>query len=73
MLKDLAKIIADMAGKNVVYDLPNQVESEGPSKAIKARLDNTKLNNLGWKAKYNVQEGLERPISILKIIANIKK
>ena len=52
MLKDLAAIIADYAGKKVVFEIPDAVESAGYSKATKARLDSSKLNSLGWKAKY---------------------
>lgn len=64
-LKDLANIIADIAGKKVVFELPNAVEAAGYSKATKARLDGSKLKKLGWSAKYGIQPGLERTISIL--------
>lgn len=66
-LKDLAGIIADYAGKKVVFELPDVVESAGYSKATKARLDSTKINTeLGWKAKYDIKEGLQRTMDILK-------
>ena len=39
MLKDLAKIIADFADKEVVFELPDETEKAGYSKATKARLD----------------------------------
>ena len=65
-LKDLAKIIADYAGKKVVFELPDAVEAAGYSKATKAILDASKLRNLGWKARYSMKEGLERTIDILK-------
>lgn len=66
-LKDLAEIIADYGGKKVVFELPDAVESAGYSKATKARLDSRKINTeLGWKARYDMKEGLQRTIDILK-------
>lgn len=65
MLKDLAAIIAGFAGKKVVFELPDEVEAAGYSTATKARLDSTKLQGLGWKAKYDIKSGMERTIRIL--------
>lgn len=66
MLKDLAAIIAGTVGKQVVFELPDEVERAGYSKATKARLESAKLNALGWKAHYDIKEGLRRTIQILK-------
>ena len=66
MLKDLASVIAETSGTKVVFELPDEVEAAGYSKATKARLDGTKLRNLGWKPQYDIRSGIERTISILK-------
>lgn len=66
MLKDLAAVIAEISGKQVVFEIPDAVEASGYSKATKARLDGSKLKSLGWNAKYNIQGGMERTINILK-------
>ena len=68
MLKDLAREIADITGREVVFEEPDKAEALGYSKATKARLDGTKLKKLGWTAKYDIQSGLERTINILKSI-----
>lgn len=68
MLKDLAAIIADYAGKKVVFEIPDAVESAGYSKATKARLDSSKLNSLGWKANYDIKTGIVRTMEMLKAI-----
>ena len=68
MLKDLAAIIADYAGKKVVFEIPDAIESAGYSKATKARLDSSKLNSLGWRAKYDIKTGIVRTIEMLKAI-----
>ena len=65
MLKDLAAIIAGIAGKQVVFEIPDAIEAAGYSTATKARLDGTKLKSLGWKAKYDIQSGMERTIKVL--------
>jgi len=64
-LKDLAWIIANHAGKQVVFDIPDAVEAAGYSKATKALLDGSKLKKLGWKPFYTIQEGISRTIEIL--------
>lgn len=68
MLKDLAAIIAGYSGKKVVFELPDAVEAAGYSTASKARLDSTKLQELGWNAKYDIKSGMKRTLSILNII-----
>ena len=66
MLKDLAATIAGIAGKKVVFEIPDTVEAAGYSAATKARLDGSKIKRLGWNAKYDIQSGMERTIAILK-------
>lgn len=68
MLKDLAAIIAAINGKKVVFEIPDAVEAAGYSKATKARLSGEKLMGLGWRAKYNLENGLERTINILRCL-----
>lgn len=64
-LKELAETIASYAGKNVIYEIPDKVESAGYSRATKARLDSGKLKEIGWKAKYDIRTGLKRTLEIL--------
>ena len=65
-LRDLAAILAETAGRSVVFELPDAVEAAGYSKATKARLDGSKLQDLGWFPRYAIREGLERTVRILK-------
>ena len=65
-LKDLAAMIASAAGAQVVFDLPDAIESAGFSKATKARLDGSKLKSLGWKVIFPLGEAIKRTLSILK-------
>ena len=66
-LKDLAQEIAGQAGVKVVFKLPDATEKAGFSKATKARLDASKLEALGWSAKYDLKQGIERTLNLLKV------
>ena len=68
MLKDLAALIAGYVGKEVIFEIPDDIESAGYSKATKARLDGSKLQKLDWRARYDIKRGIERTIDILKVL-----
>ena len=68
-LKDLAQIIATQCNVKVVFDLPDEIEQSGYSKATKARLDSTKLKELGWKANYPIEDGIRRTLKVLASLA----
>lgn len=65
-LKDLAQLIADISGNRVIFHLPDNIEAAGFSKATKARLDGSKLKNLGWEILYPLRPAIERTLKILK-------
>lgn len=65
MLKDLAALIAKAVGRKVVFEIPDDIESAGYSKATKARLDGSKLRRLGWKPRYDIDNGISRTINII--------
>ena len=65
-LKDLAGIIADISGRKVIFELPDEVERVGYSKATKARLNGAKLRSLGWYPAYDIRRGLERTLLVLR-------
>ena len=68
MMKDLASIIAEYAGRKVVFEIPDAVEAAGYSKATKARLDGSKLISIGWSPRYDIRTGLKRTLDILKTV-----
>ena len=65
MLRDLARVIAEIAGTEVTFEVPDETEAAGYSRATKARLNGAKLKQLGWNAAYDIRTGLERTMSIL--------
>ena len=64
MLKELATVIAGIAGSKVVFQLPDEREARGYSKATKALLDISKIRKLGWTPSCTIEVGLERTLSI---------
>lgn len=70
-LKDLARLIADYAGTQVVFELPDQIEQAGYSKATKALMNPAKLKNLQWQPRYNMQNAVQRTIRILAALRNV--
>lgn len=66
MLKDLAKYIADITKVKVVYAVPDEIESAGFSVVTKAQLTGSKLNKIGWSARYDVYKGISRTISVMR-------
>ncbi len=64
-LADLAQTIADWAGTNVVFEMPDATEAAGYSKATRATMSTDKLKALGWKSLYPLAKALPRTLSIL--------
>ena len=65
-IAEVAKTCASIAGTNVVYEIPDEVEIKGFSKPQDCILDNTKLEKLGWKGQYSLVEGLQETIECLE-------
>lgn len=65
-LKDLAKILANFNNKDVVFQLPNEIEKKGYSTATKAILDDGKIKELGWEPYYTIESGLIETLKIMK-------
>lgn len=64
-LKDFAQACAEWAGKNVVFDLPSEIEKKGYSVAMKAVLSNEKLKGIGYVPVYEINDSIKRTCEIL--------
>lgn len=64
-LRDIAATIAQSAGTQVIFDLPDATEKAGYSTATRATLNPARAHALGWKASLSMSEGLERTIVTL--------
>lgn len=64
-LKGLAELVAKISGTKVVFELPDETEKEGFSKATKAMLNPRKLQMLGWHAQTDIKVGLNHTFQIM--------
>lgn len=69
-LLSLVRRISEIAGVDVVFDIPDETESRGYSKATKAVLDISKIRSTGWGPTYTLDEGLLRTIDDLSSMNN---
>jgi nucleoside-diphosphate-sugar epimerase len=64
-LKDFAGACARWAGKEVVFDLPSEVEQKGYSVAMHAILDNARLLSIGCPPLYPFDVAIDRTLDVL--------
>ena len=57
-LREFASICAAVAGKEVVFDLPDEVEMKGFSIASQAVLSNDYLTSIDFKASYDIETAI---------------
>lgn len=65
-LYETAGILANINGKKVTFDMPNEKEQKGFSVVQKALMDSSKLKVLGWRGAYSLKDGLERTVRVLR-------
>ncbi|GCF93911.1 dTDP-glucose 4,6-dehydratase [Enterococcus florum] len=65
-LKDLAQKLAEIAGVEIIYDLPDEIEIKGYSKATKALLDVDKIRKLGWSPIFELETALSHTVEIIE-------
>ncbi|MDT2603111.1 NAD-dependent epimerase/dehydratase family protein [Enterococcus dongliensis] len=65
-LKDLAKMIANVNQKDIIFSLPEEDERKGFSKASTALLDGKKLQDLGWNHLFRVDETFKNTVEIIR-------
>ena len=64
-IAEVAGICAKLAGTNVVFDIPSELEAKGFSKPQNCIFDNSKLKELGWEGHYSIKDGLLDTYNIL--------
>jgi nucleoside-diphosphate-sugar epimerase len=65
-LYEISEILSNYTKKQIMREIPASVEAKGYSKATKAILDCSKINELGWKAAFSIEEGLIRTLEIMR-------
>lgn len=67
-IAEVAKTIAALTDTKVIFDLPDEVESKGFSKPQNCVLKTDKIKALGWFGKYDLKQGLNETLEILREI-----
>ena len=65
-LKDIANYLAKIAGRRVIFDLPERGEQLGSVLYTAAALDTRKLQGLGWHRKHDLSAGIMRTVCMLQ-------
>ena len=65
-LRDFAACCAAYNGKQVVFNLPSDIESRGFSIATRAILDSSRLRGIGFFPHYKIDDAICRTIELLK-------
>lgn len=65
-LKEIAQVIAAQNGRSVVFEIPEESERKGYSVVANGLLDAAKIRELGFHARYNIEEGISRTVRILR-------
>lgn len=65
-IRDMAKLLADRNGTEVIFEQATDTEKKGYSDITRAVLDPSNLENLGWKARYHITEGLHRVLDMME-------
>lgn len=64
-IAEMAQFVADIVSTEVVYSAPDSIEIKGSSEPRDAVLATEKLENLHWRAHFDMRCGLERTLTIL--------
>lgn len=65
-IAEVARCVSELAGTDVVYELPDETERLSFSTPQNCILNNEKLRSLGWQGHYGLIEGLIETLDILK-------
>ena len=64
-IRDVAECLAKVSGVKVVFEIPTDEEKKSFNPMKNSVLDATKLQNLGWKAHFGLDEGIKRTLRFL--------
>jgi nucleoside-diphosphate-sugar epimerase len=65
-IKEMAEIIAQKANKQVVFELPDDLEKRGYNPVTRSVLNGEKLEKIGWIPCWNFNDGIEETLKIMK-------
>ena len=66
-IRDYARTLADLAGVQLRFELPPEMEQKGYSTVSRAVLNPEKIMKFGWQPQYDLRTGLEHTLEISRI------
>lgn len=66
LLRDITQYIAEINGRKVIFQLPEDAENKGFSKVTVGVMTPAKLQKLGWEPFDDLKSGISKTIQILK-------
>lgn len=64
-IKEFAKMHADVAGREIRFEIPENEEKKGYNMMPCSALNADKLYELGWRGRYNLETGVRQTIDVL--------
>ena len=64
-IREFAEMHAQIAGQQVEFMIPDEVEKDGFNLMTNSSLDSKKIEALGWCGKYNIERGVRATIDAL--------
>lgn len=65
-IAEFAKMVADCSGKMVMFENPDAVAQAEQTPIGRQVLDSSKLQALGWKNRFSIQEGIRQTLAALQ-------
>lgn len=65
-LKEFAELISKWCGKDIIFDIPSELEKKGFSNSVMTILDNSKLKKLGWYCIEDLETKIYDTLNILR-------
>lgn len=65
-IREMAEKIAKLNNKNVIFEMPDNLEKRGYNLVTKSVLDGSKLEKIGWIPCWNFEEGIKNTFEIMK-------
>ena len=71
-LGEFAQLVSNYNGKEVIFDIPDEIEKIGFSNSVMTVLDSTKLKKLGWSPIGTLESDINDTINVIKKRKRIK-
>lgn len=68
LLRDITRYIAEVNGRKVIFQLPEDAENKGFSKVTVGVMTSAKLQKLGWEPFDDLKSGISKTINVLRMI-----